>query len=271
MWYFNLLHFILIISGLHYYIHISFCQVDVQYESCGSRFQCANFTNTDYPFWGGDRAPHCGHPAFRLDCEDDVTLITLRSRPYRVLGIDTRSLLISVARAEFLKNTCPSIIYNTDLDYRLFRHPSGDQNLTLAYGCTAVPGQQQVYEFNCTLNGTSSGSFYFTQAALLASDIARPLCSDSITVPINQTSAQLLTPSTSSENDLREVLRAGFGLIWEANDTSCNECSRSGGRCGYNSNTSSFACYCSDQPHPSHCNGTQLAYSKSFSLLCTLH
>ncbi|KAL8096157.1 hypothetical protein AgCh_037199 [Apium graveolens] len=253
---FNFFVFMFIISGLHY-IPISTCQVDVLYKFCARRFQCGNFITVDYPFWGGDRPPHCGHPDFRIDCQGDVSLITLRSMQYRVLGVDTGLQLITLARQDLWNNTCPIFKDNTDLDYGLFRHAPGDENLTLSYDCPVVPGQQDVYQFNCTQNGIISDSFFFTRAAASRTqNIPQLPCRETITVPINQTSVQLLTNYSSSENDLREALNAGFGLIWEANDTSCNECSRSGGRCGYNSSTSSFACYCYDRPYPSLCNVT---------------
>ncbi|KAK1359612.1 hypothetical protein POM88_044086 [Heracleum sosnowskyi] len=249
-----------------YYIPTSFCQGDAQYVACAGRFRCANFSNLEYPFWSGGRAPHCGHPAFKLDCQGDVPLLTLRSRPYRVLGIDTRSLLITVARQDLWNNTCPRLIFNTDLDYRLFRHPSSDQNLTLSYGCAKVSGQLSIYQFECTVNETSSDSYFYTQLVLLETNISTQVnCRKNISVPINRTSAQLLTATTSSEHDLREVLKGGFGLTWEANDTNCNLCAQSGGRCGYNSSTSSFACFCSDRPYQYFCNATDSGFGNGKS------
>ncbi|KAL1810086.1 hypothetical protein ACET3Z_027076 [Daucus carota] len=226
----------------------SYCQVYREFNDCGKRFRCGNFSNLDYPFWGGDRQSYCGHPAFQLNCQENVTFINLRSKQYRVLGVDTRSQVITVAREDLWNNTCPSPINNTDLDYTLFSHPSDDQNLTLSYGCASIPGQQLPYEFDCTVNGVSSDSYFTTQtAASLAPNIAQLTCNTRITVPINQTSADALSNIRSSENDLKEVLKAGFRLKWDANDSICNECARPGGRCGYNSSTSSFACYCSDR------------------------
>ncbi|XP_017217555.1 LEAF RUST 10 DISEASE-RESISTANCE LOCUS RECEPTOR-LIKE PROTEIN KINASE-like 1.2 isoform X2 [Daucus carota subsp. sativus] len=226
----------------------SYCQVYREFNECGKRFRCGNFSNLDYPFWGGDRQSYCGHPAFQLNCQENVTFINLRSKQYRVLGVDTRSQVITVAREDLWNNTCPSPINNTDLDYTLFSHPSDDQNLTLSYGCASVLGQQSLFKFDCPVNGARSDSYFTTRdAALVAPNIAQLTCDTRITVPINQTSADALSSASSSENDLKEVLKAGFRLKWDANDSICNECARPGGRCGYNSSTSSFACYCSDR------------------------
>lgn len=251
-----------------YCIPTSFCQVDVQYEACPVRFPCANFPNLEYPFWGGGRPSQCGHPGFKLNCEGDFPVIILQSRSYRVLGIDTRSQVITVARTDLWNNTCPSVIYDTHFDYELFRHPSGYQEIVLSYGCTNVSSQLSPYGFECMVNrtSTSSHSYFLTRSAYSALDTTLN-CSDTIYVPIIQTSAQLLNAATSSEDDLREVLKGGFRLIWEANNTNCNECARSSGRCGYNSATSSFACFCSDRPYQFRCGKTDSGLGKfSFAL-----
>lgn len=247
----------------------SYCQVYRQFNDCSKRFRCANLPDLDYPFWGGDRQSYCGHPAFQLNCQENVTFVNLRSRQYRVLGVDTRSQIITVARQDLWNNTCPSPIYDTELDDSLFSRLSGDQNLTLLYGCATIPGQQSpLYEFDCTIDNTTSDSYFLTQGASLATNIAQLTCSNRITVPINQTSARTLTSPSSSENDLKEVLKVGFGLKWDANDSICNECARTGGRCGYNSSTSSFACFCSDRPYASQCNGNDSGNGKSPFCTC---
>ncbi|XP_074371081.1 LEAF RUST 10 DISEASE-RESISTANCE LOCUS RECEPTOR-LIKE PROTEIN KINASE-like 2.1 isoform X2 [Apium graveolens] len=227
------------------------CQVDSRYEACNKRFRCSNFPILDYPFWGGDRPAYCGHPDFQLSCQGNITFINMTSKQYRVLGVDARSQLITVARQDLWNSTCPSVFYNTDLDYRIFEHPSGDQNLTLLYDCNTVLGHQ--YKFACEVNGISRDSYFLTRA-LLAPNLPLLSCSQTILVPINGTSVQSLTTPTSTEEDLKEVFKAGFGLNWDANDDDCNACARSGGRCGFNSSTSSLACYCIDRPYPSLCN-----------------
>ncbi|KAL8132619.1 hypothetical protein AgCh_008195 [Apium graveolens] len=232
------------------------CQVDSRYEACNKRFRCSNFPILDYPFWGGDRPAYCGHPDFQLSCQGNITFINMTSKQYRVLGVDARSQLITVARQDLWNSTCPSVFYNTDLDYRIFEHPSGDQNLTLLYDCNTVLGHQ--YKFACEVNGISRDSYFLTRA-LLAPNLPLLSCSQTILVPINGTSVQSLTTPTSTEEDLKEVFKAGFGLNWDANDDDCNACARSGGRCGFNSSTSSLACYCIDRPYPSLCNSNTKA------------
>ncbi|KAK3036547.1 hypothetical protein RJ639_030988 [Escallonia herrerae] len=69
----------------------------------------------------------------------------------------------------------------------------------------------------------------------------------------NETCAAL-TSSSATVAEMEAALAAGFELQWAANNTRCTQCSESGGRCGYNTTTLSFACYCSDQPYALTCN-----------------
>ncbi|GAA0167529.1 transmembrane signal receptor [Lithospermum erythrorhizon] len=48
----------------------------------------------------------------------------------------------------------------------------------------------------------------------------------------------------STESTLRSALTSGFGLQWFANNSLCNECTKSSGRCGYDCSKNSFACLC---------------------------
>ncbi|THG16105.1 hypothetical protein TEA_018931 [Camellia sinensis var. sinensis] len=93
-------------------------------------FQCANFPNISYPFWGGNRPDYCGHPNFGLDCQGDALRITIQSA-YRVLAIDTTTRTLTVVREEFWNNTCPTQFQNTTLDTAHFTYLSDSQNLTL--------------------------------------------------------------------------------------------------------------------------------------------
>ncbi|KAL3510751.1 hypothetical protein ACH5RR_030152, partial [Cinchona calisaya] len=50
----------------------------------------------------------------------------------------------------------------------------------------------------------------------------------------------------------RGNLRRGFIFKWTASD--CIRCERSGGRCGFNSSSYRFSCFCPDRPHSSICS-----------------
>nr|GMD55463.1 LEAF RUST 10 DISEASE-RESISTANCE LOCUS RECEPTOR-LIKE PROTEIN KINASE-like 2.4 [Ipomoea batatas] len=110
-----------------------------EYVSCGDSFSCANIENIGYPFWGGSRPPYCGHPAFELNCSNEFPEMAIRSEQYRILNISNQSQTAKIARNDLLNNICPSHPQNASLDFNLFNYvPSGDQNITLFYGCTVV-------------------------------------------------------------------------------------------------------------------------------------
>ena len=52
------------------------------------------------------------------------------------------------------------------------------------------------------------------------------------------------------EMNFTDVLRKGFVLEW--GDDDCNDCKRSGARCG--SVGDEFICFCPDQPHSKTCD-----------------
>nr|XP_027075622.1 LEAF RUST 10 DISEASE-RESISTANCE LOCUS RECEPTOR-LIKE PROTEIN KINASE-like 2.1 [Coffea arabica] len=90
----------------------------------------------------------------------------------------------------------------------------------------------------------------------------RVTCANSIWVSINRTAAQNLV--TSVAVTVRAVLTAGFWVQYEANNSICSECNRSGGWCGYNTSSNSFACYCSDRPYDRMCNRTSFRSQKGY-------
>ncbi|GFY82868.1 hypothetical protein Acr_02g0011080 [Actinidia rufa] len=108
--------------------------------------------------------------------------------------------------------------------------------------------------FACTTNYTK-GTFtmYATSNTMEYRNVS---CNTSVLVQVNQRAAQALTDNTIN---VVEALDSGFGLQWEANDTNCERCVRSGGTCGSDSSASgSFVCYCSNQPSALTCNTNQV-------------
>ncbi|KAG8384104.1 hypothetical protein BUALT_Bualt04G0083300 [Buddleja alternifolia] len=222
-----------------------FCQNDQQYETCSRPFQCGDITEISYPFWGGDRPASCGYPGFRLDCQGDDLLINISSTTYRVLNIDNPTQTLRIARNDLWDTVCPRFPLNTTLDFRLFDYysASNDQNITLYYGCTMNPMQPTLpNQFDCDVNGRISLSFYMTREAPgLESGIR---CDRNISVPVNRTAAQVLAiPMVGSTAVLEDALMSGFSIRWSADDENCQNCVGSGGVCGYNQGTTSFACY----------------------------
>lgn len=249
------LHLVVVITLTLINIQKSFSQNQQYYVTCGEPFRCGGL-NFGYPFWGGGgiRPISCGHPGFELSCQDGTTsapFLQFESVRYRVLSIDGSRQSLTVARDDLWNDICPRFIHETAFNYTNFRYSSGLQNVTLHYGCPLlIPSfPRQPNQFDCPgNNNTGSGSltgFYSTFEV----NPTGAECNRSISVPIHQAAVQNLVNSTALELTLRQ----GFGIEWEANNSACDECTRSGGRCGHNSSTAAFVCFCSDQSYNLTC------------------
>ncbi|XP_057462257.1 LEAF RUST 10 DISEASE-RESISTANCE LOCUS RECEPTOR-LIKE PROTEIN KINASE-like 1.4 isoform X2 [Actinidia eriantha] len=237
-----------------------------QYTNCSRWYPCANILDIPYPFWGGDKPEYCGHPSFHLNCTGEAPQITIESRPYRVLAIDNGTFTLNVAQEEFWNNDCPSELHNATINATThFEYAPNTEVLMLYYGCRVTSTLQLNISttitipnrFNCSENqSTEIFSVYVT--ASLASNgqsISNMNCSSSVEVRVNKTAAEALAGAAAG--NVTQVLNSGFGLVWAANNTDCQSCVRSGGRCGTNpTNPGSFVCYCSDQSYPVSCNLT---------------
>ncbi|KAL7221563.1 hypothetical protein ACSBR1_023508 [Camellia fascicularis] len=233
------------------------CADNNEYANCTQKFQCANFPNISYPFWGGNRPDYCGHPNFGLDCQGDAPRITIRSA-YRVLAIDTTTRTLTVVREEFWNNTCPTHFQNTTLDTAHFTYLSDSQNLTLYYGCrrilasqTAIPGQ-----LNCSVDGTNNTISFAMTSVTSSTNINISTCQTNVIVTVNQIEAVAFAINSIN---VRQVIGNGVGLKWDADNTECDQCVQSNGTCGSNSSSSgSFLCYCPDyRSHKISCNTSQ--------------
>ena len=102
--------------------------------------------------------------------------------------------------------------------------------------------------FTCNADGRESGGFYAAQ--LFMEDVER---SNSTTISCNQTI--LVTVMRAALNELlsktltlQEVLKLGFEVQYDAENTNCSRCEGSGGICGSDSSGFEFMCHCRDGP-----------------------
>ncbi|XP_075475816.1 LEAF RUST 10 DISEASE-RESISTANCE LOCUS RECEPTOR-LIKE PROTEIN KINASE-like 1.4 isoform X2 [Primulina tabacum] len=233
------------------------CEADASYQTCSQPFRCANQQDMKYPFYGNDRPAYCGYPGFELDCQTDVPRITIMPLSYRVLSVDNNTYSLEVAREDLWNNICPYPLYNTTLNSDLFSFSSNsnDQNISLNYGCSGISSQTQpqpseipaFFIFTCGQYG-----FSMVSTPEAAVDLRSSLnCSSNIFVPVNQTAASVLARLLTGN-----TLESGFSIQWSANNSNCQDCKESGGVCGFNQNSESFACYCSNGTYPFTCNNT---------------
>ncbi|XP_071916526.1 LEAF RUST 10 DISEASE-RESISTANCEUS RECEPTOR-LIKE PROTEIN KINASE-like 2.4 [Coffea arabica] len=236
--------FLMITSFTLLHIPKSFSQDQQQFETCSEPFRCGNIDFT-YPFWGGDRPESCGYPGLNLSCQGNVPRFTVGPLAYRILSsVDTSSQTLTVARDDLWDNNCPQYFLNTTLNFNIFSYPNTVDNIILFYNCTTANILQQPNQFNCTVNSTTPTANFF-QTSSAANSNTRSACTDNIRVPINRAAFPSLFSNTAIFNttDLRAALTTGFPLRYEANNTACNNCSNTGGRCGYDTRSNSFACH----------------------------
>ncbi|XP_019154739.1 PREDICTED: LEAF RUST 10 DISEASE-RESISTANCE LOCUS RECEPTOR-LIKE PROTEIN KINASE-like 2.4 isoform X2 [Ipomoea nil] len=213
-----------------------------EYEACGEPFNCANIENVGYPFWGGSQPAYCGHPSFELDCSKDLPEITIQSVKYRVVNISNRADTATIARDDLTSNICPSNPRNASLDFNLFSYVSSgaDKNISLFYGCTSVSLVSNLFNCNSTGNGLWSRS-----TGLPSNNNIK--CGFEIFVTVTQEAFEALGNASqlASEELLRTSVAGGFAVEWKANNSLCEECRSSGGRCGSNANliSTQFVCY----------------------------
>nr|GMD51979.1 LEAF RUST 10 DISEASE-RESISTANCE LOCUS RECEPTOR-LIKE PROTEIN KINASE-like 1.4 isoform X3 [Ipomoea batatas] len=220
------------------------------YEACAESFSCGDIDGIGYPFWGGSQPEYCGHPSFGLSCSDEShPEISILSVKYRVLYISSQAA--TIVRDDLLSNICPSNPQRTSLDLNLFSYtPSGNQNITLFYGCTitnpAVSLASIPYLINCSEDISDSNKNVlwspgtgFPTIPGIPSNIFR--CGTDIFVTVTQQAFDALVNVSLNvtEDLLRTYVSGGFSVNWKANNSLCDNCTKSGGRCGSNDNSKS--------------------------------
>ncbi|XWS75497.1 hypothetical protein CRYUN_Cryun01aG0094100 [Craigia yunnanensis] len=162
-WFFMIISLILILTPR------SVFSIDGNMSSCSALFHCGNIQNIGYPFWGLDRPESCGHPSFRLSCNEDIPDITIMSATYRVLNLNSSTQVLEVARLDYTDNICPTYLINSTLISGLFEYDTATQDKRLYCGCQLItvlentPSIQGIStQFECTINGTNIIGYYVT-------------------------------------------------------------------------------------------------------------
>ncbi|KAL5726481.1 hypothetical protein ACHQM5_009522 [Ranunculus cassubicifolius] len=218
----------------------------VNYTICSQQFNCGGIINVSYPFWGDNRPRFCGHPAFELKCNDDLIEIDIDSKKYRVLDITDGPHTLQIAPLDLWGNDCSSPPENISLRSNQFNYSlPQNQNLTLAYGCSAVLDPGDAYQLYCPGNNIVGGSYFSVTPTPVFST-----CRGIAEVPILELYVQdLLSTSLTVE----EVLKRGFLARYDGNASFCDRCENSGGQCGYNFTTIRPTCLCYDGEYPQIC------------------
>ncbi|XP_056175307.1 LEAF RUST 10 DISEASE-RESISTANCE LOCUS RECEPTOR-LIKE PROTEIN KINASE-like 2.1 [Syzygium oleosum] len=229
------------------------------FQECAP-FVCDN-QQISYPFRHSEQPSYCGYPGYELGCDRDNLTLSMESLEYRVIHMNMSTQILEVARMDLSDDICLGRHVNTTLNSNLFDYTSSDLTSTLFYDCNSLPSPiPGSYQFSCP----ASRDGYFAPNV----DLANPpheLCNFSVLVPISPSDdAPALPPPSEGSNVSATINRAaislflskGFEITWIANTSQCENCTISGGRCGYDWTRREFNCFCSDRAYPRTCHGS---------------
>ncbi|CAL9239661.1 unnamed protein product, partial [Arabidopsis halleri] len=192
---------------------------------CESLFQCGNIT-ADFPFWGGNRPNHCGHPLLELHCNiNNITSLFISNQEFYVRQLNQTSNILTLARSDLLGSFCSSSVYNTTtLPPEIFELSPTYKSLTISYHCDPKLSYRSSY--TCPALGT----FSVSQSLDYQYSCQKYF---SVNVPTS------FNPEERGLNltNLESVLRKGFDVKLAIDEIPCQECLSTRGICGFNSTT----------------------------------
>ncbi|TKY69328.1 serine/threonine-protein kinase [Spatholobus suberectus] len=230
--------------------------LDPKFEACEPK-TCGNSQNISYPFYiQGTQQPFCGQPGFELRCDNSnigfpILSLYLINTQYTVQKIFYNNHTLRLSNPAFsLRNnssSCIAPVQNLVVSRYRYRLPPNQRHVFVFYGCdlAALPEEARVGRVGCDEeNETASVVGLYREDRNLR--LAWEKCKDGA---VNAT-------VEDANGGVLEALRRGFLLTWSA--TNCTECEDSGGRCGFDTDPSTYAfrCLCPDRPHVVKCSDT---------------
>ncbi|CAL8103618.1 unnamed protein product [Prunus armeniaca] len=277
----------------HLNIHERAVALSMDRINCSKAINCGGIGGISYPFWGVNRASHCGLPGFEVKCLDNVPVINMSNINYRILKTNSSRVppSVTVARQDYWKTVCPPTFVNTSINSSLFNYTSsGFTNLTFYYGCNTstsnTTSTSQVCSRNkisyvtplflsnytssaltkvsAQCNSTTNSSQIFCNASASmnvssvtpsppADTVAPVACKNQVIVPVSRTAAVALKANRTT---IQDAVDGGFELELKVRTDICNTCVESGGMCGLNTTSGGFNCFCQDRAYETRCNPT---------------
>lgn len=266
----NAQYYLCIFIIITFFPHKSLCD-DPKYETCVPKI-CGNVP-IKYPFIiEGDQESYCGYPGFNLSCRNNAyPVLEISSEEYRVNGISYANSSIRVANVGLwpleTSNTCDlPHIRNLTLQGNHFEH-SNNLSVALLTNCSWVwpmPDHLVSYMVGCEeRNGSNAGLVMNSDDANFSDGFK--MCNVVTVVPVLDDG---YVNRSGGYNYYVDVMREGFDLNWKASD--CTDCEASGGRCGFESESYAFKCYCTDRPHSRTCKPSTPSKFYVLSTVCDI-
>ncbi|XP_010470565.1 PREDICTED: LEAF RUST 10 DISEASE-RESISTANCE LOCUS RECEPTOR-LIKE PROTEIN KINASE-like 1.4 isoform X6 [Camelina sativa] len=192
-----------------------------EHGSCqNDKFQCGDIT-AGFPFWGGDRHKHCGHPLLELHCYyNNTTSFLISDHLYHVLHINQTSYTLRLINPDLLQEPfCSSIFTNETL-------PLDILNLSQNYKSVTFYRSQYVSPHRSSYTCSEIGKIYVSENPIYDETC---LLTFSVKVPMS-----FLTKEKVLDLQILEsVLREGFEVKVNIDEKACQKCSSSHGICRY--------------------------------------
>ncbi|KAF9591599.1 hypothetical protein IFM89_004828 [Coptis chinensis] len=227
---------------------------DEQFEACLPS-SCGKGPNISYPFWiNGNQSSFCGFPGFELSCKDREPILTMEGDEYIIRKIFYGNQSFLMTKAGVSNDICSSLTYSLSLSLSVFTVVPATHNLLLFFNCTALQSREYLrYELDCTTTANPRHRLL----AMLSNDPMLTYvnqsgqCDNSAVIPVDTIRNGSLG-TTVYRDFIDEFLNKGFHLRWTA--SRCEDCSESGGRCGFDYVLHKFMCFCPDRPHQRRCS-----------------
>lgn len=251
---FALIHFYSILFSL--LTTITFSSVDPSFEACEPK-TCGNGQNISYPFYIiGKQEPFCAYPGFELTCAENgfPILNTQSNNQYIVQEIfyNNQSLRVSIPMfSQPSTSVCIPRIRDFSNYSRRFSVAPKQKDVLLLYGCdlSSLPEEMKDHRIGCYAENKTR-----SVVALYREDPNLGLALRNCKTGVANTTVE------DERGGIQDALKRGFLLSWTA--TNCDECMKSGGRCGFDQNpdTYAFRCYCRDGViNPAKCDPQPLS------------
>ncbi|KAL0806976.1 hypothetical protein Bca101_099468 [Brassica carinata] len=174
-------------------------------------FHCGNIT-AGFPFSGGNRPKHCGHPLLNLHCIGNTTSLIISDHPYDVLHIDEASNTLRLARAELRGSFCNATFEDATLPPEIFELSPMYKSITVFYLCD--PKLPYRSSYTCPGRGPVSVSQTLDH---------HNSCSECFTINVPKS----FVPEEKELNmtNLESVLNNGFDVKVKIDKKACQECS----------------------------------------------
>ncbi|MED6173863.1 hypothetical protein PIB30_063645 [Stylosanthes scabra] len=245
---------ITIIIFLSLLTRITLCSVNPKFAACEPK-TCGgtNHQEISFPFYIlSKQSSYCGLPNFGLSCSSKgFPILNTSETLYTVQNIfyNNQSLRVSIPELSEAGNTeCIPQVRNISGHSKRFRVAPKQKQVLLFYGCENMRN----HSIGCSSSAEKNIRRWVV--AIYGDDVENVKLAEE-NCGVNTNPRVSVTMVEDEKGGIEEGLRRGFLMSWTAKN--CSECSKSGGRCGFDEQEYAFRCYCPDRidsdncyPHP---------------------